>query len=428
MRVAEIQIIRGADRCGSAAGEITRALGYRGLGAFVGIQIHMRRVAIYCQCHKFLGELLTIIATGHTVGLDPNHGGVAAGIHHRVGAHHVIILAIDPVLGGNAGPFEQLLQCLCGIIQIVDALQRVAAHIGKVSRFTRFAMINGRVISKLAGRQIGHHFAVIFYHHLAGIGHKTDLRPRQIPFIEDPFHLFLAPLGHDDEHALLRFAQQHLVRCHAGAALRHLGQINLNPRAAACRGFASGTSEPGGTHVLNAGHGAGGQQFEAGFHAKLFHERITHLHRAALLFGRFFSQILRRERGPSQAIAAGGRAHVKNGIPHALGGTTRDLVMTQHAQRKGVHQRIPLVALVEINFTRHGRNTEAVAVMRNSAHHTTEKPPDFTVIELPESEGVDRANRTRAHGKDIPNDPAHSGGRTLKRLHGAGVIMALDFE
>ena len=192
-------------------------------------------------------------------------------------------------------------------------------------------MIYWRIIGQLAGRQIRHYLAVIFHHHLAGIGHKPNLRPRQIPFIKNAFHLFLAPLGDDDEHALLRFAQQNLVGRHARAALRHLGQINLNARAAARSRFAGGTREARRAHVLNARHRAGRQQFQTGLHAELLHEGISHLHGTALLFGRFLGEILRGKCRTRQAIPAGGRSDIKHRIAHALGRTPRNLIMPQYA-------------------------------------------------------------------------------------------------
>ena len=221
---------------------------------------------------------------------------------------------------------------------------------------------------------------MVFHDHLARIRHPANLGGGQIPFVKNTPHLFLAALLHDDEHALLRLAQQNLVGRHARAALRHLGQVNLNAGAAPRGGFAGGTSEAGGAHVLNTRHGSGGQQLEAGFHAKLFHEGIAHLHGAALLFGRFLGEILRGKGRAREAVAAGGRAHVIHGIAHAGSRPTRNLIMAQHPHRKGVDQRIALVAFVKIHFARHRRNTEAISVMRNAADHTAEEPAHGAIV------------------------------------------------
>ena len=65
---------------------------------------------------------------------------------------------------------------------------------------------------------------------------------------------------------------------------------------------------------------------------------------------------------------------VKDRVAHALGRAARDLLVAQNAEAKGVDQRIALVALVEINLARDGRNAEAIAVMRDAADHAAEEP------------------------------------------------------
>ena len=150
--------------------------------------------------------------------------------------------------------------------------------------------------------------------------------------------------------------------------MRDLVQFNLDARARARGGLAGRAGQTRRAHVLNARDRAGGQQFETGFADEFFHERIAHLHRAALLLGGFLGQILRRKRRARQTIAAGGRADVKHRIADAFGRAARNLFVAQHAEAKGVHQRIAFVALVEINLARNGRDAETIAVMRDAAH------------------------------------------------------------
>ena len=102
--------------------------------------------------------------------------------------------------------------------------------------------------------------------------------------------------------------------------------------------------------------------------------------------------------------------------------------MPQYAQRKGVYQRVAFVALVEIHLAGHGRNAEAISVMRNAADHASEEPSHLAIIQLAKAQGVDRAHRARAHGENIADNPAHTCGRPLEWLHRAGMIMALDLE
>ena len=81
-------------------------------------------------------------------------------------------------------------------------------------------------------------------------------------------HLLVAFL-HDDQHALLRFAEHNLVRRHAGFALRNFREIDLHAGAAAAGGFAGRAGQSRRAHVLNAGDRIGGEQFQARFEQQL---------------------------------------------------------------------------------------------------------------------------------------------------------------
>ena len=123
----------------------------------------------------------------------------------------------------------------------------------------------------------------MFDHHPAGVGDAADLRPGQVPLVKNAFDFVLAARLDDDEHALLRFAEHDFVGRHVGARCGTLVQFDLDAGAGARGGLAGRTGQARRAHVLNAGHGVGGQQFQARFANQLFHERIAHLHRAALL-------------------------------------------------------------------------------------------------------------------------------------------------
>ena len=51
-----------------------------------------------------------------------------------------------------------------------------------------------------------------------------------------------------------------------------------------------------------------------------------------------------------------------------------------------------------------------------------------TVGDRAKTERVHRANRARPHRENVADDSAHPGGRALKRLDRARVIVRLDFE
>ena len=97
-----------------------------------------------------------------------------------------------------------------------------------------------------------------------------------------------------------------------GARCGTSDKLDLDARAGASGGFASRAGQARRAHVLNAGDGVGGEQFQAGFADQFFHERIAHLHRAALLAGGFLGQIARGEGRARQAVATRGRADVKD--------------------------------------------------------------------------------------------------------------------
>ncbi len=155
--------------------------------------------------------------------------------------------------------------------------------------------------------------------------------------------------------------------------MRNFVEFDLDARAGARSHFASGTGQARRAHVLHARNRAGGEQFEARFAYELFHERIADLHRAALLFGGFLGQILRRKRRARETVATRGRADVKHGIAHSLGRAARDLFVAQHTKAERVHERIAFVGFVEINLARDGRDAEAIAVMRDAADDAGEK-------------------------------------------------------
>ena len=68
--------------------------------------------------------------------------------------------------------------------------------------------------------------------------HGSDFNRIQPPFLENPEHFLLAPLLRDQQHAFLRFAEHDLVGTHAGLALWHAIEFNLNPHSAASAHFA----------------------------------------------------------------------------------------------------------------------------------------------------------------------------------------------
>ena len=191
----------------------------------------------------------------------------------------------------------------------------------------------------------------------------TASRPHLLEDLED--FVFPAFFGHE-QHALLGFGEQHLVRRHAGFALRDEVEIDIDADAAAAAHFAGGGGESGRAHVLNGDDGAGLHGFEAGFEQELFEERIAHLHVGPLLL-RFLGEFGAGHGRAVDAVAAGFRSDVDDRIADAGGARVEDFVLFADAEREDVDQRIAGVAVFEDAFAADGGHAEAVAVMRDAA-------------------------------------------------------------
>ena len=181
------------------------------------------------------------------------------------------------------------------------------------------ALVTRAFFGKRVRGNFGGDVAVVQDAQQAVFGDAADFDGVEAPFAEDGENFVLAAALGDQQHALLRFAEHHFVRRHAGFALRHARQINFDAHAAARGHFAAGAGEPGRAHVLNGDDRAGAHRFEARFEQQLFHEGIADLHVGALLL-RFLGEFGGgQQRRAVNAVAAGFRADVNHGIACAAG-------------------------------------------------------------------------------------------------------------
>ena len=158
------------------------------------------------------------------------------------------------------------------------------------------------------------------------------------------------------------------------------------------------------------------------------------MHRRAIFPG-FFSKLPRSKSRSRQPVASRLGAHIKNRVTDAARCSSSDLLVPQHTQAEHIHQRIPLVALVEIHFSADCRNANAIPIMRNARNHARKQTP--VVVnrrrlhirrDRSKPQRVQIENRTRTHRKNIADNSAHPSRCTLERLHRARVIVALHFE
>ena len=83
---------------------------------------------------------------------------------------------------------------------------------------------------------------------------------------------------------------------------------------------------------------------------------------------------------------------------------------------------------MEVDLARHGRNANAVAVVRDAGDDVLEQIAVAGIVEGAEAEGVEVGDGARAHREDVAQDAADAGRRALKRLDGAGVVVRFDLE
>ena len=248
--------------------------------------------------------------------LDADDAGAHPGEHQRIGAHHVVVLAIDPALAGDGRRREQR-----------ERMPRRGA--GGAARPGRAAAPRpGRPDVRSADRRPAPRPPARVF----GISATTsplDFTRISPSSVTTPMcaawrsHLskialdlgFASPLD-DEQHALLRFREHDLVRRHPGLPLRDVLDVDLDAGAAARAHFARRAGQPGGAHVLDADQRVGRHQLETRLEQQLLHERIADLHRRPLL-RRPLVELRRRHRRAVDPVAPGLGADVVHRIADA---------------------------------------------------------------------------------------------------------------
>ena len=229
-------------------------------------------------------------------------------------------------------------------------------------------MVERRIVGERLVGNVGDQLAVM-----------ADAQPRlrldrahdhrvQAPLRKDAQHLVLAAFFRHEQHALLAFGEHDLVRAHAGFALRHQIELDIQAHAAARAHLAGGAGEPGRAHILNADDGAGLHRFQARLQQQLLHERVADLDVGPLLLGAFLELFAGHGRAVD-AVAASLGADINHGIARAAGLGVEDLVLAHQAERESVHQRIAAIAGLEFRLAAQVGHAEAVAVAGDAAHH-----------------------------------------------------------
>ena len=237
------------------------------------------------------------------------------------------------------------------------------------------------------------------------------------------------PAGLDDRgHALLRLRDHDLERLHVLLAQRHELEIELDPDPAARRHLGRRGGEARRSQILHGHHEAEPGQLERALDQLLARERVADLDgRPLVLVG--LVEILRGQHArPADAVAARRRTEQDDEIAGARGARAHELVRAQETDAERVDERILPVRGVEDGLAGDVRDAHAVAVAADAAHDPAEQLARALLVERPEPQRVAERDRARAHREDVAQDPADARGRTLVRLDGRGVVVALDLE
>ena len=211
----------------------------------------------------------------------------------------------------------------------------------------------------------------------------------------------------------------------------HLGNVQNDAPSAPVGGFNSRAGQPGGAQVLNAADAAGIQRLQTRLDEDFLQERVTHLHRGAK-----FLLLLKgaggQAGGAMNPIPPGIGAHQEQDAAGLAGGSGGQFIGGYQADAHSVYQGIMRIGLVKVYLAGHIGNADAVAVPGDTLHHTAKQVAVVSRIlrriQGAKAEGVEQGDGAGAHGEDVADDAADSGGRPLQRLHCRRMVMGLYLE
>ena len=362
LRISEVQAVGGADRPSAGAGDVAGRLRHGQHRPAVRVEKAVPPVAVDRE------------RQGARRALDAHHPGPGPGRRDGVGPHHVVVLAVDPAPARDAGRADEPQEDLGR-----GAGRRQRRHVerlpcAQIRRLAARTIVERRLVGQRPVRDLRHDPAAVAHAQQAVAGHFADPDRVQIPLLEHPVDLRLASSPHDEQHPLLRLGQHDLVRGHARLAPRHAGDVDVDAGAAAGAHLARRAGQPGRPHVLQTYQGVRPQHLQARLEQQLLQERITHLH-VGPFPGRRVVELGRRHRRAVDAVAAGLRADVVDGVARPLRAAPDHALHRRDAQAEDVDQRVAGIGLVEGDLPADGRNPDAVAVAGDPRHHPLDQPP-----------------------------------------------------
>lgn len=104
------------------------------------------------------------------------------------------------------------------------------------------------------------------------------------------------------------------------------------------------------------------------------------------------------------------------------------VLLPQHTDAHGVHQRVAGVARVEDGLTADVGQAQRVAVAPDAADHAVDHAAGVRRVGRAEPKLVHHRDGPRAHRHDVADDAADTGGRALVRLDVGGMVVRFHLE
>jgi hypothetical protein len=278
------------------------------------------------------------------------------------------------------------------------------------------------------GVDVDDDLAVPLDHEAAVAGHLAEHAGLDIPFA-DHLEECVELVGSDDRHhALLTLAHEDLLGRECGVSQQHLLEVDAHSAAAVRGQFARRARDARGAEVLDRLDQAVAIQLEAALDEHLLGEGVADLHRGALGRAGGVERVGGQDAGPADAVATGAGAEQHHSVARAARVRELEVLVSHHADREGVHERVALVDRIEHGLAADVGKAEAVAVERDAGDHTVHDARGVGVVDRAEAQLVHDSDRAGAHRDDVADDSADAGRRALERLDVARVVVRLDLE
>ena len=225
----------------------------------------------------------------------------------------------------------------------------------------------------------------------------------------------------DRDHPLLALGDHHLPGLHPLLAERHAVEVDVDAEVGRHLGERGGDARR--AAVLQRLDEPRRDELDGRLDELLPRERIADLDRRPLL-RRVLVELLAREHGrAADPVAARRRAVEDDELARDGRLRAHEPLDRQQPDAHRVDEAVVAVRLVEDRLAADRRDADAVPVVADAADRAGEVP-----VGLREAQAVEERDGPRAHRDDVAQDPADARRRSLERLHGRRVVVALDLE